>query len=375
METDTMLMISNTPMLIRAPNDSGVTAAILGVLPRVAAVARYAFRHVLFPETRADRVAEAFAVLRAVNRQNQAVWARFRDRLTQGLDLDEYKKVGLSEVRTELSPSLSPGSWDTGRWTDLCRATLGESVDTTAKAELALALLVTNTAAVGDRDRWREQVRTRAKADPRLAAKLALADTLTADPGTDALADAAGRFFELARAGDFRLWANGTARLADHRIALDARLTALRRSDPWPSLQGWVTGATARVRELDRMVRDEQDEVAAAFKTRVKAAAACRNWAPPDVAVWEELSQNYLSTNIRQQLSSDPDAAGLLAEVYYARGLAPQVGRELAYRHANFRLLGYLAADARDEKLAGRIRGYQADLARVMNLVGWEEVE
>jgi DNA-directed RNA polymerase specialized sigma24 family protein len=62
METDTMLTICMTPRPVRDPNTPGVDTAFLAVLPRVAAVARFAFRGVRCPETRADRVAEAVAL-------------------------------------------------------------------------------------------------------------------------------------------------------------------------------------------------------------------------------------------------------------------------------------------------------------------------
>jgi hypothetical protein len=61
-ETDTMPMMSNAPAHVQKSDDTGVTTAFLGVLPRVAAVARFAFRHVRCPDTRADRVAEAVAL-------------------------------------------------------------------------------------------------------------------------------------------------------------------------------------------------------------------------------------------------------------------------------------------------------------------------
>jgi hypothetical protein len=70
----------------------------------------------------------------------------------------------------------------------------------------------------------------------------------------------------------------------------------------------------------------------------------------------------------------DPAAARLVAQVLRARGQAAQVGREVQYRHANFRFLGYLAAGTRDQKVAEEIRGYQAEVARTMKLAGWEEV-
>jgi hypothetical protein len=62
METVTMLKSRVKPLLARDPDAPGVTAAFLAVLPRMVAVARFAFRHVRCPEARADRVAEAVAL-------------------------------------------------------------------------------------------------------------------------------------------------------------------------------------------------------------------------------------------------------------------------------------------------------------------------
>jgi hypothetical protein len=62
LENDTMLTTRDKPLLARDPDARGVTAAFLAVLPRVAAVARFAFRHVRRPDTRADRVGEAVAL-------------------------------------------------------------------------------------------------------------------------------------------------------------------------------------------------------------------------------------------------------------------------------------------------------------------------
>jgi hypothetical protein len=57
-----MLTMSYAPPHRPKVVNAGVTSAFLGVLPRISAVARFAFRHVRCPDTRADRVAEAVAL-------------------------------------------------------------------------------------------------------------------------------------------------------------------------------------------------------------------------------------------------------------------------------------------------------------------------
>src|SRR4051794_39770108 len=64
-----MPMPRTTPLVPMVPNRTanvppgpGVERAFLTVLPRMAAVARFAFRHVRCPDARADRVAEAVAL-------------------------------------------------------------------------------------------------------------------------------------------------------------------------------------------------------------------------------------------------------------------------------------------------------------------------
>jgi hypothetical protein len=58
LKTDMMLTMCNAPTHVPKVNNSGVTSAFLEVLPRVAAVARFAFRRLQCPETRADRVSQ-----------------------------------------------------------------------------------------------------------------------------------------------------------------------------------------------------------------------------------------------------------------------------------------------------------------------------
>jgi hypothetical protein len=337
------------------------------------------YRKAFRPMEEVSSVAEAFAVLRAVNRQNPQVWAVFHDRLTQGLTDREFKQNGLPRFYASRGLELVPPLWSLDRWNDAMVASVGDRIDTTAKADMALALLVERPFLVKaeNQNRWQDQLKARAKEDARLEAKLALYEALRADPGTDDLVTSAARFFELTKARRelFRLRVQGLKRLDNYLDTIDSKIGDLKQDYSWPSLQKWADAANARVIKFDDLIVDERKAVVSAFRSQV-AAAVARSGAKPDLALWEELSQNVYSVDLHSLLggnSLDADTIRLLARIHYHRGMSPQVGKEFDYMHANFRYLGYLAARAPNQQLAKEVRLYQAELARCMNLVGWEE--
>ena len=97
-----------------------------------------------------------------------------------------------------------------------------------------------------------------------------------------------------------------------------------------------------------------------------------------DIIWWESRSQDVYSTNLISRTRDfgrfDDRFVAALACVHFRRGAAHQVGRELAFRHAHFRFLGYLRGATRSAALQARIGRYQQNLAHMMGLSPWKEL-
>jgi hypothetical protein len=343
------------------------------------------YRATFPPIDEISSIVECFGLLRAVHRQNEPLWQRFRDRLLQGMGQEEegdeaYEAPPLvtRDLTMEtLTPPALPSRKD---WLDLNLRSLQPEIRTSTQANLALALMWKRSLPEDMHADTRAQVEALAQQDEVLRARLTLVDALTADPKEDTLRETR-RFFDSTRGRPdlYRLRGQAIHMLSARASETDSRLTMLKRWSVWPSLNSWAGELSERTAELRRVLGAEGKALLEEFRRDVSDRLARVSSTRADLTVWEELSQNVYSDDLlRLALQEgggdvDPQLLRYLVEIHYHRGKAPQIGMELAYRHANFRFLKHLSVFAEDDaELRDKIHTYRAHLAELMGLKGWE---
>ena len=288
-------------------------------------------------------IVEALAILSTVYKQNEDLWSRFRDDVFSASEAVEMWSVRVAEA-----PQLESHSFAAEPWLRVAELTIGDQVETSAEAELALSLM---RLGVGPEDMadWMAGIEQVAGKNARVQAKLDLLLALASRSSSQALGFAED-FFDRAREMNdgFRLRVTGALHLGP-RAAVSAEF------------------ATLLAAERASLLED--------FLVKVRAATQGDDF---DLLTWEDLSQDVYSTGLlplfeeaNGQLPERLLAA--LAEIHYRRGLAKQVGLELAYGHANFRYLGFWAG--REEigsQLRELFRRKQTAVAERFGLREWE---
>lgn len=295
-----------------------------------------AYRAALPPLGSLSSIVEAMAVLRAIKRDAPAVWrALEREELPRWLSVH-------AEIERPRYHRL-----DSEPWRRLARAWIGDRVDTPAQANLLLGLLI-----AGDPEVWSlEGLEAVAARDPRTEAKYQLA-VLLGKRDERGFVEQGRRFFErLAQEPhSFRLRAQAL-------FAIEAR-AARRESSESVELAAFLESQRAA------LVND--------FLTRARAACASSATA---LTTWEGLSQDVYSVGLLRHLRREGALSQPIVEavacIHFNRGMAVQPARQLAYRHAHYRFLGYLARHA-DPQLRSRILEYRRKLASSMNLSDWD---
>lgn len=298
-----------------------------------------AYRSAFPPLDSLSSIVEAMAVLRSVRRHAPAVWAGVERTAPLRVRLD-----GAPEPLRHDALAVRP-------WRQLARERLGSRIETPADANLALSLVLASEH-VGF-----EGFTTVAARDPLTDAKLALARLLYArdpeQPGRG-LAEEGRRFFEMVSRvpRSFRLRTLAVAALEDK---IEEDLSG-DRDDPDDALAA--------------LLAEQRAALEGDFLHRAGAACAAGS---NDLVTWEDLSQDVYSVGLLRLVTRDdgllpPSIAAAVACIHFHRGMAAQQGRQLAYRHAHYRFLKYLARHTDDAPTRRQIVRYQQSLAAAMNL-------
>lgn len=306
------------------------------------------YRAVFPPLAALSSIVEAMAVLRAIKRDAQSVWQA----LLRSAPAPQRPAAGLAGRLRGHPLDLPP-------WRRLAHAWIGERVNTPAEANLAIGLAVETVYDLAPDPRMLELAGLSAVAarDATTAAKLELArlilDRDTAPDPASFVARCKQLFDILPHSPQgFRLRAVALKMMP--RIAPDSVLLD-------PDLQELFSEQT-RVLEND-------------FSQRAEVACASGT----DLVTWESLAQDVYSVGLLSQLSSEaytpppPRIIDAVACIHFHRGMAPQRGREFAYRHAHYRFLGYLLRSTSDHQTQRRIREYRTALAKVMHIHEYEQ--
>jgi hypothetical protein len=305
------------------------------------------YRSAFPPMSELTSIVEAMGLLRAARSASPDSWQRFLQQASAVPWDDDYAPA----LET---PHLRTEGMQGSVWRALSADTLSSGIRTASEANLALALLVTERRETESANRaWWQAVEAVASRDVRVKAKLALARLLAGDDNDNS----GGRLRDTL-----------SALRGEYQDAFRLRATALNRI--YRKL-GYALTAEDRLivwHESKRLVKEFVDRVAA------------RCDAPPsadDIDWWESRSQDVYSVDLLRRANTyhlaDDDFIGAVACVHYHRGMAFQVGRELAYQHAHFRFLGYLHEKATRPELKARIERYRGELARAMRLPLAEE--
>ena len=292
-----------------------------------------AYREAFRPLDELTSTVEAVAVLHAVRSSgNGPTWSAFAGSLRRGS----------SRLAPTRAGRLRPHPFEDNPWTVLSRAWVGDRVETPAEANLALALILAGEAG-GARNRWLEGVAEVARLDPRTQAKWRLYETLVdvLAPGRQSSGAKVKALFDLLRR-DFP----ASFRLRAQALNLLEAMTQVReraggeRTDVEPPR--WLRAAVARLRVESRSLLKD-------FQRRT--GEPCSGRAKLGTFAWEGLSQDVYSVGLLSRARGeegvlDPELTAAVACIHRNRGLADQVGRELAHRHAHYRFLGYLRKKA-----------------------------
>lgn len=311
-------------------------------------------------------IVEAYALLKKITQTKPELWNQLiRKRCPNGKD----NCISAGDIRGQSGPASSwYDSWDaTIPWPEWSTGSIGETVETSQEADLALCHLWKSGGYFGDADldytrtiSWEEGIGAIAENDPDIKAKYLLYQFKNETESEEAREDLANRFFALTRKNKELL----RLRIVGCRKMLDME------TSKW----------------LIELVAEERDKIVRDFIAAVEALKKQQGKPNGDFLPWEDLSQSVYSTGLlpflQDRLSDDdygryaydPKFARALAEVHYRRGMAFQRGEELAYQHAHFRYLGYLLNkidEEKDETLPKTIHDYQAQLAKHIGITGW----
>ncbi len=328
------------------------------------------YRGAFPPFEEVSAIAEALAILYHAYTGHTALWEGFVETL---FDRRSYLKP--QTVSASRSPMLryeptaeSRTGIDPGRaWTEIGRQTLSKGLRSTAHAELAMAWYAENRLdgaepIVLQIEEWVEEH----------VAQLPtwyLAQAVGSTDLDDALVDLFEGFFEVIREQDF----------------VRGRLDGLRLFEELVAQVGfsWDDTAQNEVPVAERLwgrIAEEREWALRDFSQQAEAFCRATEYdgTDLDLTLWERLTRDVYLTQLMDLASSegelDPEIARLVACIHHRRALAPHVGRDVFYRHAHFRFLGYLAERRPDDhELAELVHGYQADIAERLGMGAWKE--
>lgn len=261
-------------------------------------------------------------------------------------------------------------------WVEIGRQALHEGLHSAAQAELAMAWYVEGR--IDDNEPIIRQIEAWVAEHDAQRATWYLAQLVVMPDLDDEFLDLVDGFFELTRDSAF----------------FRDRLDGLRHfeallSPAWPVLGEFdegTSGSIPRAKEVSVEVRlrqriaEHKTLLLSEFQQRV--GELCRatedTGVEPDLTLWENLTRDVYMTQMMDLASSegelDAEIARLVACVHHRRALAPHVGRDVFYRHAHFRFLGYLAERRPDDhELHEIVHRYRADIAERLGMGAWQE--
>lgn len=324
------------------------------------------YRDTFKPLDELSSIVEAYAILDAVERQNGELWNRF----IKKLPVNNKGQLIVGSIIRSSEPFSWPVYMKTKPWIKLSIQSVGEKVETSAEANLALSLILEGVVNQNTTTQWLVGIRNMAMQNPRIRAKFLLAMALTFSYEPETAIPYVEQFFEVTRISMdfFRLRVQGFQLLRETEISNGVASTY--------SDKPYSNGPSSFSSFFDK----ERTAILEDFKLEASEHCTNNDLKKSDFVIWEDLSQNIFSVNLLRLAEEEygeflePEFSNLVACILYNRGVSFQVGLELAYRHANFRFLKYLADRRRqDSELLQKIHTYRSRLADLMGLEGWEE--
>lgn len=317
-------------------------------------------------------IVEAYAVLGKIATNNPQLWNK--------LILGRYKSIDVNENSQPISTSSNPdlGSmrfYSKPTWVNLSTQWIGERIETSAEADLALSLLWNESAYSWSDSNplWMTGIRQIANNDTDIRCKLILFNAKT---NKEDLGKNIAIFFNYAGRGmkNFRL------RVMGYKL-FEKQVDRLYYKDDEKEENG-TNGVAGQKTETNykKLLAIEKQNILNDFIAEVdKLKKTTKD--NTNLVVWEDLSQSVYSVGLLDLFDSeyeeiDAQFSKRLAYVHYRRGIIDQKGLTLAYRHAHFRFLKYLYdLSEYDEELENDISKYKTELAQKMGLKGWDEYD
>ena len=331
------------------------------------------YRKAFTPLDELSSIVETYAILKAILEKNPTLWNDFI-RLNQK-KIERFSSYLYDSYYHTLSPTLSSRSFvSEPSWSDQSYNNLGNNIRTTAEGDLALNWLweyrnddlwaYDPVIPTDKKEQWLVALEKLAEDSPRIKAKLLLYKSEAIEDEENGLVHMK-EFFKFTRRHSelFRLRVMGY-NLFYNRYSYDYDYDDYNE-------------------ELGKFFSNQRRLILNDFIEEVKQYRSNEGYKDPNTRLffWENLSQNVYSTALLEIAEDEygyysgyaPDFAEQLAFVHYQRGKEPQIGFELAYRHAHFRFLKYLLENSeQNDHLSQKVNSYRLELADLMGIKNWQ---
>ena len=242
-------------------------------------------------------------------------------------------------------------------WRSWSKRSIGQEVETSAEAHLALCLMKAGDVGSEEEEVWIQGIEKISHKNSYLKAKWLLYQALTSTD-KDLFDKYSSQFLDLVKS-DMRYY----------RLRVDG-YRLLRSS-------GWISD------QFKAKWKKEGNDLISDFVTQVREIQNQPSPYLTDIWFWDNLSQHVFSTNLEQIFHKTspedyPDRfefIEMIAYLHYKTGSADLVGDEVNYRHAHYRFLGYLSKNfyRHDNNLNTRINSYRDILWYQLNSKHWSE--
>lgn len=309
---------------------------------------------------------EALTLLQAIRIQRPELWQELRAKVPIKGEL----------LPEQADPMLRHAPLDARLWQQTSMAWIGEHIETSAEANLALNLVAYDETKSFPAAGWSPQIAAIGQRDRRIQAKLELLETYQMP--TPILCGRLERVLSLMtllREGapeSFRLRARALGLL---ETKLQGCSTKEALDQPGKNEQGQSQDESSDLAaSLRAYWSQESEQLLQEFLAIARPRCAATPAAPDDLGPWEDLTQDVYSVGLLFRARNSElyeQVLDAVACVHHRRGLAPQTGREFGYRHAHLRYLLQLTRNAQTTEQRNRMASYAQEIANRLQLAEW----
>lgn len=309
---------------------------------------------------------EALTLLQAIRIQRPELWQELRAKVPVKGEL----------LPEQADPMLRHAPLDARLWQQTSMAWVGERIETSAEANLALNLVAYDETASVPLTRWIPEIAAIGQRDRRIQAKLELLEIYQMP--TPILCGRLERVLSLMTL--LREGSPDSFRLRTRALGLLE--TKLRECGTKDALAQPGQSAESRSQDessdlaasLRAYWSQESEQLLMEFLAIARPRCVATPSAPDDLGPWEDLTQDVYSVGLLFRARNSElyeQVLEAVACIHHRRGLAPQTGRELGYRHAHLRYLLQLMRNTQTADLRNRMERYVREIANHLQLSEW----